>query len=423
MSTTHETKNESGMSFSPQESAVYIHGDELKMLQTRFAEQIHPDASPHMPRFAGEVFDRILPVYLEREAEKARANGMPEDAISANIAEEWDDIRSRVMKDVIAIYGYKAPDMFSSDAELRELIKRQRDMFMDRATPREYELESYKNEFITFVEFAIERGGLPITKEQLHQRLDGVKIGFSAEQNLFNLEETGEYSIDRRSVLVHIGFLESDARHTVFHELFHAISGQRIIEDEATLSGITLRRIGLEDGPNRRKTWLNEAITESLADIFTSDGGAFLTDFGDTDRPLPIPNTFTKEEIEAGGYHSEMMAASLVLTQISAHTLLRAYFAQDNDPFEEDQRAGAHAERELWRAIKVASGAERIRDLRLLERGFEDDKTKKRSLKIARKMERQDRKTSSRRRRRNEDAVWRNTEKRIRMLKAAKGKQ
>jgi len=403
-----------------QTPAVYVYGDELQASQAQFAEIMSYDGSPHTPWLAGEVFNRLLPENLEKFKEYERATGMPEAAVEAKVAEETADCRSRVMEDLVSIYGDEAQERFSSDTELHVLIEERRTGFMKEATSREHELERCKSDFTTLVECAIEYGGLPITKEQLYQRLSGVKIGFSDMWNVFSLDATGTYDAKSHAVDVNIGLGDSDLRQAVFHELFHAISGQRITRnDTLILTDIESRRIGLKNSPQDRKVWLNEAITDSLANIFVRTSGPFLTNFGDTEKPLPLPITFESKDI-LEGYHAEIMAATLVLGKVPAHTLLRAYFTQDNDPFEEDQRAGIHAERELWRAVKIASGAKRIADLRLLEGGFDDDESKKQSLSIALSMAVSDSKVPRFKEKARQRTVWRNTAKRTRMLDKAK---
>jgi hypothetical protein len=149
----------------------------------------------------------------------------------------------------------------------------------------------------------------------------------------------------------------------VFHELLHGISGQRLAS-----------RVGLRNHQGRR--WLNEAITELLANILCDQAGyGPKVDFAGSQslsRSAAHYSTGLNLPFQAELYSRYKQALHHVATGLPNHILLRAYFAQDNDPFEADQRAGIHAERDLQRAIKVAGGTKAIAKLRLIDKAFDE---------------------------------------------------
>lgn len=401
------------------EPASYLFGDELRKLQALCANQTNHDGSPHTPWYPGEVFNRLLPNSLEEFRKHETSLGTTEEEITAKEQAEISDYHKIIIGDIETLYDIDAQQLFPSIASLHSFIEQRRDYFTKQANEREHMLDIYKSKFIELAEFAISHQGLPLSKQQLHYRLDGVRIGYSDPWNIAQSGAIGEYHPESHSISVHIKQFDSDLQKTIFHELLHAISGQRLVTKQSDNNEhIVAKRVGLNTSQGNQRYWLNEAVTESLTNLLTIEEGRYAVNFGDTSNALPMPNSNNAGLYAA--YSSEIESASLALMSIPANTLLRAYFAQDNDPFEEDQRAGVRAERDLWRAIKMASGVKRIKELRLLEHGFDNDQAKERSIDTALLMATYDNQLALIRKRLQRRAVQRNTRQRSKMINKAR---
>lgn len=242
-------------------------------------------------------------------------------------------------------------------------------------------LDQGKEVFILIIQDAIEHQGLPISKQQLHDRLKGLTLSTTDPLN-YSEGFGGVYNPLNHHVELNSHLGANDNRHVLMHELVHAISGKRIIANPSSTLGSKVRTFGLEEPTS--KLWLNEGITDMLAYVLWEESGQKL-DFGSTNKPLIDVTTekgqlllanmqeFLKSEAHStDGYNHYNTVAIKMLTQIPAYTLMRAVLAQNNDPHEADQMAGTHAERDLQRALKVAGGVEMLKKMRIVEQAFKE---------------------------------------------------
>ena len=120
----------------------------------------------------------------------------------------------------------------------------------------------------------IDKGALPLSREQVDQRLGLIAV-YAIDPLKRPLQETlGEYDEHSNEVLIDMWLSPKDARHVVQHELWHALSGRTIKEkgaetgeepDERLLGRQGLRFVVPENPQQTRFGWLNEAVTETLA--------------------------------------------------------------------------------------------------------------------------------------------------------------
>ena len=236
----------------------------------------------------------------------------------------------------------------------------QRERFLAHSELRRGELGEIHGEFMERMYGDIDQHGLPLSHEQLEARVGSTELQFF--DPLGNAGRVGWYDPVRNRLVVSIGEAGQKFQHVVFHELFHAASGKRGAGDIWT-AGLSLRE--------RNRTWMNEGITDGFA---TAVVGGETVDLG-TDRPLwdlwSSAQQFTRvaslnAELSSALYTRYFMVAASLTQGVSARILANAYYKQDNDLYETDQRAGTHAERELQRAMKRVGGVGRVGLLRQL---------------------------------------------------------
>ena len=252
-------------------------------------------------------------------------------------------------------------------------------IFLAAARYRQPELDQARGAFIDRMHYAIEHQGLPLSHEQLEARLEGVKLGFGHTLN-HKRHNVASYNPISRRALVTIGRHQDAVEPDVFHELMHAVSTVRIRDKLGTL---VVHQLGLEffgkqdGGAGVGRLWLNEAVTDMLVNILLDKDG-YEWDFGNQQTPLlrsqpddghlvaHMPLARSGEDIYAQHKIAMLNATMAVPTK----TLLAAYFAQNDDPYVQDQRAGTHAERDLQRVLKQTGGKQRIAQLRTIDRQF-----------------------------------------------------
>lgn len=290
------------------------------------------------------------------------------------------DIADRVglmlggLKEDLADFAAGFPDgsvlAEDDDAKLIRKLAVQQETFLLIAHGREAELEQAKLAFVSRMHYAIESQGLPLTRVQLKSRMEEASLGFQDPLN-GPIERLAVCDLEQRQVLVNIDRHPDDIKADVFHELLHLVSGVQ-------LSGTVpaKNRIGLEL-PFRKRLWLNEAVTDLLANILLSPNG-FEWDFASSEVPL-LYATSGYEAMDAHTamaqsrglqYRIEKLAALDATKGVSTGVLLGAYFAQNNDHSIGDKRAASHAERELQRVLKASNGVESVKQLREIDANF-----------------------------------------------------
>lgn len=190
------------------------------------------------------------------------------------------------------------------------LLKKHIELFyekVERVTPL---VEKFKGEFLAAMAAAIEKGGLPLTEDQLRERLGRDKISFTETLDMPDLgRHIGGYSY------ISVDLSEKRLKHSVFHEQTHAAAGHSI--DPSTgrspegrqeqKSGLAVVMQLSDQEPMRaRFEWLNEAVTERVTLQLLEQGG---------------------ESLDEGIYGPERnVLNSLIEGGVSEELFLRAYF-------------------------------------------------------------------------------------------------
>ena len=280
------------------------------------------------------------------------------------------------------------------DTDFIHWIHERRTTFQAEALEHQEKLQATKATFIERIEYAIDHQGFPLTHQQLYERLKGLEIDFSDPLRTSSDTKGGYIAGIHRIIITLSESSLKGLEKTVFHELLHAISAKRIVKAPNEL-GIETRKIGLKQ-PNQSRLWLNEAITELLADILLDEKGTGYTFNNDTHMlwhgdPDNIYEVLLRavNGQERLSYYEEKLAVIAATLRVPSKVLMRAYFAEDHDNHEADPRAGTHAERDLQRALKVAGGAKRVAELRAIDKLFTEDLDDK-ALEQAKKIEKHD---------------------------------
>lgn len=138
------------------------------------------------------------------------------------------------------------------------------------------ELPGLKNRFLKRCSSLIENGTIPLSTEQLQERLEGFTCRVADRIVMTFQEASGHFLPDLSMIELDAALLETDTAslEAVFtHEVLHAISGRislkETFDDEFATEGVNddvykTQHIGLLFGTERFR-WLNEAITEDVA--------------------------------------------------------------------------------------------------------------------------------------------------------------
>lgn len=145
-----------------------------------------------------------------------------------------------------------------------------------RATTRlkerfESSVEQRKQDFF---DRAKEVLGEVVSDDVLTHRLDRLKILFIDSVNNENTDYGGGFIPEKEIVVITSTMIEKGQDgHAFTHELLHALSGRAIVAEASergmefshTKLGLSLRPM---DRPNSQYDWLNEAMTETLTNVF-----------------------------------------------------------------------------------------------------------------------------------------------------------
>lgn len=360
----------------PDAISQYVHGDALEQLWKQNSQGVdiawptgfeYTDLIEARESYSQELINEGRPVVTGvRLAEKNYA-----DAIGKVLAKAREELVARKVGDVAE----------RPDAQLGEWIKDRTEGFYKTAELRSVELEEIREDFIERVEWAIDNQGFPLTKEQLHERIERVGLGFF--DPLARYEGLlGEFSLATGVAAVSIETPAEELKSLVYHELLHGISAHRLMTDDCDV-GIKIKRVGLEFEHARVgtiRTWFNEALTD-LADNILLDRAGWNYEFDDYQRTFDTAGLKLKKVLKRlpdgdndTYYMSYKQAALDVLSSVPAAVAWNAYFLADYDTFEEDPRAGIHAERELQRAIKATGGVQQLAQMRVIDKIFADEK-------------------------------------------------
>lgn len=120
---------------------------------------------------------------------------------------------------------------------------------------------------------AIGNGTLPISYEELRERLANVEVRFMDVYSASSSKKSklADYTLKKHVVRMNISDLKDQESFsaTLSHELLHAVSGRSFVyrpdKTDEDLGSIKDQKLGLRfHGKHSRFTWMNEAITEDL---------------------------------------------------------------------------------------------------------------------------------------------------------------
>ncbi|MGB4966918.1 MAG: hypothetical protein WBO35_01835 [Candidatus Saccharimonadales bacterium] len=238
--------------------------------------------------------------------------------------EIWDKIdpeHNDVFRSLSTLYK-------SDDEALRDFIVWHGKSLQAERERAEPLFEQYKQEFASKLRHAVEEQGLPLDLEQLETRMQDV--GFAiCDPLVMQLESLGGY-YDVRSRTVSAALTDPVRfKKVVFHELMHHISRQAASTSYTDPSNPSMGRADtifstgmIYSNGTRVPMWINEAVTEQLAQIFLSAS----TDF-DFSKAI-MADFFANKK---GTYGLERDVLSVVASELSLHTMLKAYF-EDSIP-------------------------------------------------------------------------------------------
>lgn len=370
----------------PTPRAEYIHATELPAVQQQAREalsEIGIVRHEHTQWTKGKTLTEFL-----RTAEDYRQQVLPgatpeQNDYAQNMAEAMQRYASTVRNDIkqrLLAEGNTPEEL--TDNNIDRYVAFRLEKFNALVQDDTEILAEVKDYFINRINHAVNYQGLPVSVEQLQQRLQGVALVYNDPLN--EGMKAGRYMSQSGVIQISSELNVDDFIHIAVHELVHAASGVRHTKALESLLGSKQKRIGLEN--THSKTWLNEGVTEILAYVLTTNKVGLQLDFGSKEKPLIDVTTAAGQNILAGmvrtledavesssEYINYSTVAVRMLTQIPAYTLMRAVFAQNNDPYEVDQMAGSHAERDLQRALKVAGGVEMLKKMRIVEQAYKNN--------------------------------------------------
>jgi hypothetical protein len=262
------------------------------------------------------------------------------------------------------------------DSELVKEMKRSREEFAAEIKSREGELEQYKAEFMQIAITAAANNNLPLTVEQIRQRIEDVIVVFGNKDQVHK-GESGGFSRFDNSATITIGRSPEMTRVTTFHELMHALGGIRITSKDTDPASSIFDRINIrssgfnttclsEDGSrlNKRNTATDEGFVQAIAHAWAE---GIEIDFEATGQDAVLQwrrlNELSVQKSNRS-YPEEQIINSYTFDRISMSTVANAYFKSDFDELEPDRLARAHAQKELQREIKHNCGDQRIVELR-----------------------------------------------------------
>ena len=205
-------------------------------------------------------------------------------------------------------------------------------------------IDTLKQEFTDAITAAIDSHNLPVSHEQLKTRMDNISFTV-CDPIAMNMESLGGYyNVHTRDIYVAPYTKPENLKKVVFHELMHHLSGQttyidRDLEEDWVSGGRGIRSGLVFPSGDRVPTWMNEAITEQMAQVLLGDQDI---DFEDA----TVSDFFA---IKEGTYLMERDAMSVVMEDISLKDMLRAYF-EDAVP-SDDAEAILPAARQFWGSV------------------------------------------------------------------------
>jgi hypothetical protein len=168
---------------------------------------------------------------------------------------------------------YYLPDddreaLLAGETILRPMLAGYQD-FLEQAEQQKPLLAESQQRFETKIKHAVDQQGLPLSHQQVSDRLQDVTLGYAYAYGFPLLGIQGLFDPDSRKGWVAIGVSDDERERIVHHELFHALSGHK----EGMRLGLKLK--------NDNRLWLNEAVTDMLS-LLSTDPDWERIDFSDT---------------------------------------------------------------------------------------------------------------------------------------------
>ncbi len=201
-------------------------------------------------------------------------------------------------------------------------------------------IEAMKADFVAEAILAIADGQLPLTQQELSHRMEGITTSLIDPLGLLEKNDVaGFYSPNNNTIEIALTSNDEDLRKTVYHEFFHLVSGKTVhvpidpnlpeeIHESAIQDGIIkfeAARVGLNYSRHGETTWLNEAVTEALAQFL------YYRHNNPTAQLEPNLDQFLNQSRGSrGAYTEERRLLKQLLEQgaqpMSFNTILKAYF-------------------------------------------------------------------------------------------------
>jgi hypothetical protein len=291
------------------------------------------------------------------------------------IRKDYKEILAEVRQD-FQNFGISVPD---DEKAVLDLANNLRNRAEQKASELRPEVESY---ILDFKHKAIEASlhlGLPLSVEQIEQRLDGIALHFY--DILSDSEASGAHLPHRKKIGLLLDYApDANLRHVLFHEMWHLLSGIRAVDSgipkgqdsgNDILNSINVKRHGFsygEERNNKRGKVYDEGIIDLLA--LAWDKG-ILINFAAKGEEARLQwqklYELTGDEQGKMTYVDEAYVVTAMSMGIDADVVFKALLKSDFDELEEDKLAGTHALRDLQRQHKIIGGAKRIKEMRLID--------------------------------------------------------
>lgn len=164
----------------------------------------------------------------------------------------------------------------------------------------------------------LQNSGLPIDFQSVVQKMQRLEINYADPFLSIVTETAGEYFIKNEHILISTELLSdhSNEYKTITHELLHAISGRILISgkhESGQYIEHKISRFGYD--LNLNYLWLNEAITEQLAQLISNNHRINVT------SPLPLTHkVFREDTMDLGTYLDTRQFLKLLLENYQIDT-------------------------------------------------------------------------------------------------------
>jgi hypothetical protein len=266
--------------------------------------------------------------------------------------------KERGALDVTKFSGYNQDDEPSEESDtLRQAAAR-----ITTVTARAAELyprvNKPKAEFTFTAQQAVVNSGLPLLPRQITQRLSCISVGFFDDTH--NEHDAADFNPYTREMRLNVDtdFTESGLRQTIFHEMWHAVAGSRVTNQEDRLRGF-----GKYERP--KDVSLDEGFVDMMA-IAWANG--MVINFAATGKESVaqwdrLADLYMDQK---AAYLNEINAFARFFRNVDFALVAKYYLKSDFDIYEPDRLAKTHALRDMQRALKLSGGFSMPQELREL---------------------------------------------------------